>query len=56
MPETVKQRASTVKSSGVVGVKRSGAVQVDWTKAVKSRYFRNEIQMMEKIRELSLGK
>lgn len=56
MTKAAKKRASAVKTSGVVGVAKSGEVKVNWGKAVKSEFFRAEVAKMKRIRDAQHSK
>ncbi len=51
MTNTAQQRVQRVRSSGLVSVKKSGMVSVDWNKAVRSPMLKEEIKGMVRIRD-----
>jgi len=51
MTDAAQKRSQHVKSLGLVGMKKSGRVVVDWDKAVRSSYLKKEVAGMAKIRD-----
>lgn len=49
MTKHAKDRAEQVRSSGLVNVKKSGAVSVDWNKALRSDIFKKDAEKMSQI-------
>ncbi len=50
MTKHARERAELVRSKGIVDVKKSGAVVVDWSKAVKSELFKSEARKMQALK------
>lgn len=44
-----KQRAKKVRQSGIVRMKESGAVSVNWEKAIRSSLLKDEVSGMRRI-------
>ena len=49
MTKQAKDRANKLRSAGVVEVRKSGAVCVDWNKAIKSDYLKKELEKMSEL-------
>lgn len=46
MTKGATERANIVRADGLVNVKKSGAVQIDWAKAVRSDFLKEEVKKM----------
>lgn len=51
MTKSAKARSRDVRASGLVGLKKSGQIVVDWDKALRSPYLKLELDGIKKIRE-----